>query len=225
MSQQFIALDCYIFAKKLIINKPPIFIIKMNEKFPNIINKDGEAIYFGCIYTDEHVNQIFVELSNKINWSNETVVMFGKEITTKRKVAFYADKGISYTYSQKTKNSLEWTPLLEKVKLDIEKYTKQKYNACLLNFYHNGTEGMGWHADDEQEIVPNSSIASISLGAPRKFSFKHKATKETMSIILESGSLLEMKGALQKHWLHALPKTMKTLEPRINLTFRQMRVK
>jgi len=195
----------------------------MNENFPNIINKDGLAIYFGSIYNDEHIHQIFNDLSNNICWSNETVIMFGKEITTKRKVAFYADAGISYTYSQKTKLALQWTPLLESIKMEIEKYTNQKYNACLLNYYHDGMEGMGWHADNEKEIVPNSSIASLSLGANRKFSFKHKISKETISIVLENGSLLEMKGALQKHWLHALPKTTKVVTPRINLTFRQMR--
>jgi alkylated DNA repair dioxygenase AlkB len=195
----------------------------MNEKIPNIINKDGEAIYYGSIYNDEHINALFIELSNKINWVNETVIMFGKEITTKRKVAFYADKGIQYTYSQKTKQGLDWIPILNELKLDVEKHTFQKYNACLLNYYHDGTEGMGWHADNEKEILPNSSIASLSLGADRKFSFKHKISKETVSILLENGSLLEMKGTLQSHWLHALPKTTKVLTPRINLTFRQMR--
>ena len=195
----------------------------MNEKIPNIINKDGEAIYYGSIYNDEHISAVFIELSNKINWVNETVIMFGKEITTKRKVAFYADKGIQYTYSQKTKQGLDWIPILNELKLDVEKHTFQKYNACLLNYYHDGTEGMGWHADNEKEILPNSSIASLSLGADRKFSFKHKISKETVSILLENGSLLEMKGTLQSHWLHALPKTTKVLTPRINLTFRQMR--
>ena len=195
----------------------------MNEKIPNIINKDGEAIYYGSIYNDEHISALFIELSNKINWVNETVIMFGKEITTKRKVAFYADKGIQYTYSQKTKQGLDWIPILNELKLDVEKHTFQKYNACLLNYYHDGMEGMGWHADNEKEILPNSSIASLSLGADRKFSFKHKISKETVSIILENGSLLEMKGTLQNHWLHALPKTTKVLTPRINLTFRQMR--
>ena len=83
---------------------PLHYFAKMNNKFPNIINKDGEAIYFGSIYTDELIHEIFEELSNNISWSNETIIMFGKEITTKRKVAFYANNGISYTYSQKTKN-------------------------------------------------------------------------------------------------------------------------
>ena len=92
----------------------------------------------------------------------------------------------------------------------------------MLNLYHDGNEGMGWHSDDEKEILPNSSIASLSLGAARKFSFKHKSTKETISLLLENGSLLEMKGAIQKNWLHELPKTKKINTARINLTFRQM---
>jgi alkylated DNA repair dioxygenase AlkB len=194
----------------------------MNEKFPNIINKDGEVTYYGKIYTDELIRQYFDELSNKIIWEHEKVIMFGKEITTKRKVAFYANDGITYTYSQKIKVGKAWTPALLNIKKIVEEYTSQKYNACLLNLYHNGLEGMGWHSDDEKEIIQNSSIASLSLGADRKFSFKHKISKETVSIMLESGSLLEMKGVFQKNWLHALPKTTKALTPRINLTFRQM---
>jgi alkylated DNA repair dioxygenase AlkB len=194
----------------------------MNKNFPNIINKDGEVTYYGKIYTDELIRQYFDELSNKIIWEHEKVIMFGKEITTKRKVAFYANDGITYTYSQKIKVGKPWTPALLNIKKIVEEYTSQKYNACLLNLYHNGLEGMGWHSDDEKEIIQNSSIASLSLGADRKFSFKHKISKETLSIMLESGSLLEMKGVFQKNWLHALPKTTKALTPRINLTFRQM---
>jgi alkylated DNA repair dioxygenase AlkB len=195
----------------------------MKDKFPNIINKDGEAIYFGCILNNEEKLEYYDNLLNNIDWRNEVVLMFGKEITTKRKVAFYADHGIEYTYSNKTKKGLIWNSTLLKVKEAIEQRTNVKYNACLLNLYHNGNEGMGWHSDDENEIIPNSSIASISLGAERKFSFKHKTTKETFSILLENGSLLEMKGTIQSNWWHAMPKTKKVLTPRINLTFRQMK--
>lgn len=194
----------------------------MYQNFPNIINKDGEAIYYGCIFNDEQIDAFFNDLSNKVQWANESLIMFGKEITIKRKAAFYADKGIQYTYSKKTKKGMDWLPVIEKLKWEAEKYTQQKYNACLLNYYHNGQEGMGWHADNEPEIIPNSSIASISIGASRKFSFKHRESKETISILLENGSLIEMKGPLQNYWLHALPKTAKIITPRINLTFRQM---
>ncbi len=194
----------------------------MNDKILNIINKDGQAIYFGSILNSEANLSFFTNLLNNIEWRNEVILMFGKEITTKRKVAFYADPGIEYTYSNKTKKGLLWNTLLLDIKKQIENYTKASYNACLLNLYHDGNEGMGWHSDDEKEILPNSSIASLSLGAERKFSFKHKATKETFSILLENGSLLEMRGSIQNNWWHAMPKTSKVITPRINLTFRQM---
>lgn len=195
----------------------------MLDNFPNIINKDGDAIYFGCLFNDKESYEFFEDLLNNIEWHNEVVIMFGKEITTKRKVAFYADHGIEYSYSNKTKKGLNWIRTLLKIKSEIEKQTKVTYNACLLNLYHDGNEGMGWHSDDENEIIPNSSIASVSFGAERKFSFKHKITKETVSVQLENGSLLEMKGVIQINWWHAMPKTKKVLTPRINLTFRQMK--
>jgi alkylated DNA repair dioxygenase AlkB len=197
----------------------------MLEKFPYIINKEGAAIYYGKVLSEELLVQYFSELLNKIEWKNEVVVMFGKEIITKRKVAFYSDPNIEYHYSQKTKKGLPWIPILQSIKSTAEYYTNTHYNACLLNLYHDGNEAMGWHADNEFEIMPNSSIASISLGAERKFSFKNRITNETSSLILENGSLLEMKGELQKHWLHCLPKSTKINTPRINLTFRQMLIK
>lgn len=194
----------------------------MNTNFQNIINKDGTAIYFGVILNIEESLIYMNRLSEEINWEPEKLIMFGKEITTKRKVAFYADNNIQYTYSNKTKKGATWTPMLIEIKKVIESYTKTTYNACLLNLYHNGDEGMGWHSDDEKEIKSGSSIASLSIGAERKFLFKHKTTKETISHVLQNGALLEMKGAIQQHWLHALPKTKKVNDLRINLTFRQM---
>jgi alkylated DNA repair dioxygenase AlkB len=194
----------------------------MLENPLNIIHQDGIAFYHEKVISDEQIKPLYDELLNEINWENERVVMFGKEIITKRKVAFYSDESIVYTYAGKTKIGLPWKDPLILLKNIIESKTKEKYNACLLNLYHNGEEAMGWHSDNEKEIVANSSIASLSIGASRKFSFKHKVTKETISIQLENGSLLEMKGTIQSHWLHALPKSKKITESRINLTFRQM---
>jgi alkylated DNA repair dioxygenase AlkB len=194
----------------------------MHTNIPNIINQDGQARYFGIILNAEQKHNYFNELLNKIEWTNEKLVMFGKEIITKRKVAFYGDSLMSYTYSNKTKQALAWTPLLLEIKNLTTSYTGSHYNACLLNLYHDGEEGMGWHSDDEKEIITNSSIASLSFGAERKFGIKHKATKETHSILLENGSLFEMLGSFQKHWLHSMPKSKKIIAPRINLTFRQM---
>lgn len=194
----------------------------MSKVFPNIINNDGQAIYFGCVLNEEQKSHFYNKLFNNITWLNEALIMFGKPITTKRKVAFYADPGISYTYSGRTKIGMEWTNELNEIKKIIEGYTQEHYTACLLNLYHDGSEGMGWHSDSEKEIMPNSSIASLSLGAERKFSFKHKMNQQKVDVLLEDGSLLEMKGTIQNNWLHAMPKTSKVLTPRINLTFRKI---
>ena len=104
----------------------------------------------------------------------------------------------------------------------VEKLTETKFNSCLLNLYHDGNEGLAWHNDDEKVLRRNGTIASLSFGAERKFSLKHTKTKQTISIILEHGSLLVMKDETQVYWLHSLPKTKKIVMPRINLTFREI---
>jgi alkylated DNA repair dioxygenase AlkB len=188
----------------------------------NILPQDGIALYYEKIIAEDEVIELYDALFNNIHWENERIIMFGKEIITKRKVAFFSDPSICYRYAGKTKIGMPWTNTLVTIKNIIESFTKESYNACLLNLYHNGEESMGWHSDNEKEIIANSSIASLSLGASRKFSFKHKISKETLSIELEDGSLLEMKGSVQAHWWHALLKSKKVTAPRINLTFRQM---
>jgi alkylated DNA repair dioxygenase AlkB len=196
--------------------------MNMINNRPNILPQDGIALYYEKIVHDDEVKQLYDALLNNIHWENERVIMFGKEIVTKRKVAFFSDSSISYRYASKTKIGLPWTSTLLTIKNRVESITKESYNACLLNLYHNGEESMGWHSDNEKEIITNSSIASLSLGANRKFSFKHKVSKETVSIELINGSLLEMKGSVQTHWWHALLKSKKVTAARINLTFRQM---
>lgn len=156
----------------------------------------------------------------EIAWKNDEAIIFGKHITTKRKVAWYAEEEFEYTYSKTTKRALAFNETLLKLKKLIEEHTGESFNSCLLNLYHNGSEGMAWHSDGETDLKKNGAIASLSLGAERKFSFKHKETKETVSLELPHGSLLVMKGTTQKHWLHRLPPTKKIHAPRVNLTFR-----
>ena len=116
--------------------------------------------------------------------------------------------------------ALPWTNELRVLKKMVEKETGENFNSCLLNLYHDGSEGMAWHSDGETDLEKNGAIASLSFGAERKFCFKHKKTKETVSLILQHGSLLVMKDETQSYWLHRLPPTKKIDHPRINLTFR-----
>jgi alkylated DNA repair dioxygenase AlkB len=115
---------------------------------------------------------------------------------------------------------LAWTPELLKLKKIVEEQTGETYNSCLLNLYHNGEEGMAYHSDGEKDLKKNGAIASLSFGAERTFAFRHKVTKERISIVLEHGSLLVMKGETQTNWLHRLPPTKRVHAPRVNLTFR-----
>ena len=118
------------------------------------------------------------------------------------------------------RTALPWTDELLEIKRIVENQEPVEFNSCLLNFYHDGDDGMSWHSDNEKELEKNGVIASVSLGAERKFSFKHKRNKEKIDLILGNGSLLVMKEQIQTHWMHQLPKSKKISEPRINLTFR-----
>jgi alkylated DNA repair dioxygenase AlkB len=189
-------------------------------KVINILNKDGVVNYYRKILSSEEANQYFGLLMQNILWEKDEVIIFGKHITTKRKVAWYGDSEYLYTYSNATKRALAWTKELSELKQIVEKYAGTKFNSCLLNLYHNGSEGMGWHSDDEKPLGKNNTIASLSFGAERKFSFKHKQTKQIVSLVLEHGSLLIMMDATQNNWLHSLPKSKNIIQPRINLTFR-----
>ena len=188
----------------------------------NLLPKDGIVVYHKNLLTINEANRYFDCLINSIEWKNYQIFIYGKLIITKRKVAWYGDTDFEYTYSKITKRALPWTAELVALKKIIEKKTGEKFNSCLLNLYHNGDEGMAWHSDAEKVLKKNGAIASLSLGAERKFTFKHKETKETISLILENGSLLVMKGSTQTSWLHRLPPTKLISKPRINLTFRSI---
>ena len=186
----------------------------------NILPFDGEAIYHGLVLNRNQCNAYYQKLLNEIPWENDQAIVFGKHYITKRKVAWFGDKEYNYKYSGVTKQAYIWTPELLELKKKIEEISETTYNSCLLNLYHNGEEGMAWHSDGEKTLLDNGTIASVTLGAERKFSFKHKETKQRIDIVLENGSLLLMKGTTQKNWLHRLPPTKRVHSSRINLTFR-----
>ncbi len=186
----------------------------------NLLPCDGVVNYHGPLMSADVASNYYEALSSGVPWKNDEVVIFGKRIVTARKVAWFGD--VPYSYSGTTKEALPWSSELQDLKAKVEERCGTTFNSCLLNLYHDGGEGMSWHSDDEKSLERNSCIASVSFGAERKFSFKHKRSSETVSIVLETGSLLVMKGETQTHWLHSLPKSKRVNEPRINLTFRKM---
>lgn len=190
------------------------------EKYGNLLPHSGTVNYYGKIMPLQMANHYLDALLNEIEWKHDEAIILGKHIFTKRKVAWYGDQEFEYTYSNTTKKALPWTSTLLELKQIAEQKTGETFNSCLLNLYHSGEEGMAWHSDGEKDLKKNGAIGSMSFGAERKFSFKHKQSKETVSLILEHGSLLVMKDATQSNWLHRLPPTKQTSKPRVNLTFR-----
>lgn len=177
------------------------------DKNRNYLPKDGTVDYYGKIFDREKADFYYNNLQHTIEWRHDEATIFGKKIITRREVAWYGDEPFEYTYSNNSKYALPWTEELLELKTLIEEESGETYNSCLLNLYHNGEEGVGWHSDGEPDLKKDGAIASMSLGAERRFVFKHKKTKEKVEITLEHGSLLVMKGATQRFWLHQLPKS------------------
>ena len=196
-----------------------LFDIEADPKH-NHLPYEGTVQYYGKVIQEMVADDYFEKLMQNIAWENDQAIIFGRQITTKRKVAWYGDQGYEYTYSNVNRYALPWTVELLELRQRVQQLTGERFNSCLLNLYHTGEEGMAWHSDDETDLKKNGAIASLSFGAERRFAFKHKQSKEKVELYLEHGSLLVMKDTTQSHWLHRLPPTKKVTTARINLTFR-----
>lgn len=153
----------------------------------NLLPQDGMVHYYGKVLDTNLANSFYQKLRDEIFWEADQAIIFGKHYYTARKVAWYGMETFSYTYSGITKTAHLFTDTLLELKKLVEANTGASYNSCLLNLYHTGTESMAWHSDGEKMLENNGSIASLSLGAKRKFSLKHKILKTTISVVLENG--------------------------------------
>lgn len=171
-------------------------------------------------------NNWLEQLITEVPWKQEQIELFGRRHLLPRLTCWMADPGCSYRYS-KLENKIEsWSPIVTTIRQQIITATGSPFNSLLLNYYRNGTDAMGWHADDEAELDPLAAIASLSLGASRTFRLKPKASscepgsQKTISIELNHGDLLIMDYPTQQHWLHAIPRRLRVKDARLNLTFR-----
>ncbi|MBU3613671.1 alpha-ketoglutarate-dependent dioxygenase AlkB [Polynucleobacter sp. Latsch14-2] len=203
-------------------NQTSLFHADLMPSRQNLLPKDGVTHYYPEFISNHNSAKLMTQLLESLPWEEDRLLMFGRVVTTRRKVVWIGDPKCDYTYSGIKRQAQRWTAELLLVKGQLEDLTKSKFNSCLLNLYHDGNDGMGWHSDDEKELDAKSPIASLSLGATRKFAFRHKKDKTTHSILLENGSALIMHAPTQEYWQHALQKTKKIDEPRINLTFRSI---
>jgi alkylated DNA repair dioxygenase AlkB len=194
------------------------------EPNENLLPCDGVVKDFGQILNQEQSDKYLRYFLENLAWENDEVFLHGKYFKTDRKIAWYGDAEFGYQYSGTIKQAKVWNAGLFRLKEFIEQQVGHTFNSCLANLYENGTQGMSWHSDNEKALMPHGAyetvIASLSFGASRKFSFKHKTKDLKIETLLHSGQLIVMRGMTQKYWKHALMKSSKIVEPRINLTFR-----
>ena len=165
---------------------------------------------------------LLTQLTAEVAWEQRSIRIFGQEIPQPRLTAWYGDPEARYTYSGLRWEPRPWLPALQALRQRVAAATNGPYNSVLLNLYRDGRDSMGWHADDEPELGSAPAIASLSLGATRRFRLRPVAglAHPPLALDLPSGSLLLMRGPTQQHWQHALPKPARPIGPRLNLTFR-----
>lgn len=187
---------------------------------------DGEVWLMSNFMPPDKASFYYKTLLANINWKQEEIKMYGKVYPVPRQTAWYGYEGLNYKYSGIMCNPEPWTKELLEIKRVIEHFLPgEDFNSVLLNLYRNGNDKVSWHSDDEKELGINPTIASVSLGAVRRFDLKHKThPDQKLQIELSSGSLVVMSGALQHNWLHQIPVQKKIQEPRINLTFRTIKL-
>ena len=193
----------------------------INPGDENILPKDGDARVYHSFFTKEESSDYFEKLLHTIEWKQESMKFYGKEILLPRLTAWYGEQVSDYGYSGIILNSLPWTPELKEIKSRIEPESGLQFTNVLLNLYRDGNDSVSWHRDNEKVLRKNPVIASVSFGATRLFKFRHVHDHSLVkSVELSPGTLLLMKGETQHYWEHQIPKTTKVSAPRINLTFR-----
>ncbi len=196
----------------------------------NLLPYDGQVNDLGIVILE--ANALYENLLNELPWQSDIVTLFGKTHVTTRQIVWMGDHDVSYHYSGQTRRAIPWTKQMLHVKRHIEQQLSSSginvdFNSCLLNYYPSGEDGMGYHADDEKELGAQPIIASLSLGARRKFVFKHKTIRQKnkpvkVELYLESGQLIVMHGDTQDFWMHTITKTKTVTSGRISLTFRKV---
>jgi alkylated DNA repair dioxygenase AlkB len=188
----------------------------------NLLPCDGIVNDFGVVLAPAEANALYERLLKGLPWRPDVAVVNGVAAKTARHALWYADRSFRYVHSGIARAAEAWPgDLLDEARRLAADLAQAHFDSCVLNLYHNGGEGMAWHSDSEAAYGPHTTIASLSLGATRKFSFQHKRTRERRDMMLRHGQFIVMRGETQRHWLHAVAKTATVSAPRISLTFRR----
>lgn len=183
---------------------------------------ESRVTYWPEFLSTDEADQI-LDLTEELHWERPVITMFGRTTPIPRDVVWVSE-GQTYSYSNGVNTRPQpWPAWLSDLRIRITTHTHHEFNSCLLNRYRNGLDSVAWHADDEPELGECPVIASVSLGAQRRFRLRNKVSRQTVEIRPEHGSLIVMSGYCQRLWEHTVPREKRVLEPRVNLTFRRMK--
>jgi alkylated DNA repair dioxygenase AlkB len=188
---------------------------------PETFGLPDASIRYQPNFVPDH-QQCFSQLFNQIDWQQDKIQMYGKLVTVPRLTAWYGDAGTVYSYSGLHLQAKPWLPVLETIKNSLNRQLGSCFNSVLVNLYRDGKDSVAWHSDNEPELGEQPLIASVSLGATRRFSLRHKHSKQQAHFDLAGGSLLLMAGDTQHYWQHQIAKSRNCDFPRINLTYRRI---
>lgn len=189
-----------------------------------ILLEDGELCLFPQWLAAAEVQALLQTLQDEVPWEQSVIRLYGRSVSIPRLNAWFGDADCGYAYSGYRLPLHPWLPALSALRRRLHDELKVDSNSVLVNQYRSGEDSVAWHSDDEPELGRNPVIAAISLGAERRFSLRHRQKSlKPLHLQLPSGSLLLMSGATQHYWHHCLPKMARIAEPRISLTFRQIR--
>jgi alkylated DNA repair dioxygenase AlkB len=188
----------------------------------NLLPCDGIVNDFGMVLAPPDSDALYARLLHGLPWRPDVAVVNGIVTETARRALWYADAPFRYRHSGIDRVAEPWPgDMLDDARRLAEELAQTRFDSCVLNLYRDGTEGMAWHSDSEAAHGRHTTIASLSLGATRKFAFLHKRTRERRDMMLRHGQFIVMRGETQRHWLHAVAKTTTACSPRISLTFRR----
>jgi alkylated DNA repair dioxygenase AlkB len=192
-----------------------------NNLNQNLLSHKGELYYYSSFFSTQEARDYYTSLTEETPWSQREIKIFGKEVMQPRLMAWHGD--VSYSYCGLMLDARAWSSQVLFIKKKVEAFCGESFNTALLNYYRDGDDSIGWHRDNEKVLGANPCIASVSFGAQRRFDLREYKTKENkISIDLESGSLVIMRGETQHFWEHGISKTKKVKEGRINITFRKV---
>ncbi len=184
----------------------------------------AETLYVPGFLMPTQADVLLEQVSAQADWQQERFAMFGRQVVAPRLTAWYGAPGATYRYSGVERPAQTWLPSIRDLAVQVEAAVACRFNYVLVNRYRDGSDMLGWHADDEADLGDTPVLAAVSVGAERVFRMRPRGGGPSVATTLGHGSLLLMWGNTQRNYKHCLPRTRRPVGERLSFAFRRTRV-